>query len=189
MNPIKLNLCSGGVDKEGFINIDKNPLVKPTLVLDITLGEFPYEDNEVEEIWFMHGVEHIERRHWDKIFMECLRTLKVNGKLILGYPEFNVCAMNYMNDAGGQKDYWLKTLYGRRQWVGDEHVTAVNSQELQQILESCGYYRVRYAPESETEYYNSLLVAFKDPQPQCRELLIASELNLQGVAISIQDVV
>lgn len=186
---IKLNLCSGGVNKEGFVSVDINPITKPDLLLDITKDKFPYEDGEVEEVWLMHGVEHIDRKQWDKIFMESLRVLKTNGKLVLGYPEFNVCAMNYMNDHQGQKEYWLKTLYGRRQWAGDEHVTACNSPEIQQILESCGYYRVRYAPESETEYYNSILVAFKDPEPQCRELLLASELNLQGKAVSIQDVI
>jgi predicted SAM-dependent methyltransferase len=189
VSEIKLNLCSGGADKEGFVNIDKNALTKPTLLLDITKEKFPYGDGEVDEVWFMHGLEHIERQHWDNILMEILRVLKTNGKLVLGYPEWKVCAMNYMNDTGGRKEYWLQTLYGRRFWTGDEHVTAVNSEELQQILESCGYFRVRFAPESDVDYYNAIMVAFKDPQPQCRELLIASEMALPGTAVSIQDVV
>src|ERR1039458_7993224 len=42
----------------------------------------------VDEVWLMHGPEHIERHYWDFIFMEVKRVLKPNGKFCLGYPEW-----------------------------------------------------------------------------------------------------
>lgn len=187
---LKLNLASGGCNREGFVNIDKNPKTKPDLVLDIVKNRFPYEDSSVDEVWFTHGPEHIERRFWDSLFMEIKRVLKPNGKFILGYPEWTFCAKKYMeamevND--GQKDFWLQTMYGRRFWEGDEHVTAVNSPELQLFLESTGFYRIKFDKESSEDPYNSLMVAYKDPDPQCREKLLCDEMGL-GEAVSIQTV-
>ena len=192
VHSIKLDLCTGGVFREGFISIDIEKNTNPDVVLDITKEALPYEDGTVEEVSFMHGPEHIERHYWDHIFMEVKRVLIPNGRLSLGYPEWITCAKNYIrsfevNDTS-KRDYWLQTLYGRRHWKGDEHVTAVNSQELQQILESCGYYRVRFM--AETEYnYNALMVAFKDPSPNYREKVMCDELGLQGIPMGIQEVV
>lgn len=187
---MNLNLCAGGEKREGHVNIDKNPKTNPDLLLDITKELLPYEDSTIEEVRFMHGPEHIERNCWDFVFMEILRVLVPTGRLVLGYPEFAVCAMEYIkshqnNDT--KHEYFLQTLYGRRYWTGDEHVTAVNSPELQRILESCGYFRVKFAPESTEDFYNSLMVAFKDPQPQCREILIGESMGLKN-GESIQDI-
>ena len=189
---MKLDLCTGGNCREGFISIDKNPIVRPDVLLDIAKEKLPYEDASIDEVWFMHGPEHIERHFWDFIFMEVKRVLIPNGKLCLGYPEFKVCAQNYIRsfeaNETSQRDYWLQTLYGRRHWIGDEHVTAVNSQELQYILESCGYYRIRFQAEPGEEY-NSLIVAVKDPSPQYREKVVCEEMGLPGIPVSIQEVV
>jgi len=190
---MKLDLCSGPAKKEGFTTVDKNPITKPDLLLDITKQPFPFEDSSVEEIWFMHGPEHIERHYWDFIFMEIKRVLIPNGRLVVGYPEWRICAENYIktfesNDLS-KRDYWLQTLYGRRYWEGDEHVTAVNSVELQLILESCGYYRIKYAPESTIDPYNSIMLAVKDPAPSYRERVICEEMGLPGTPVSIQEVI
>jgi predicted SAM-dependent methyltransferase len=187
---MKLNLCSGGINKEGFINADMNPITKPDLLLDITKEKLPYEDGTVEEVHFFHGPEHIERHYWDFIFMEILRVLPPQGKLFLAYPEFITCAKEYIrffesNDT--KKDYFLQTIYGRRHWSGDEHVTAVNSSELQLILESCGYYRINCMVEESEAYYNTLMIALKDPNPQYREKIMCDEFGL-GEAKSIQQI-
>lgn len=190
---MKLDLCSGGVIYgKDFIHIDKNPKAKPDILLDITIEKLPYEDGSVEEVWLMHGPEHIERIFWDFVFMEVKRVLVPNGVFVLGYPEFKICALNYItsmdnNDPSDKKDYWLKTIYGRRMWTGDEHVTACNSPEIQLILESCGYYKVRFAPESSTDPYNSIMRAVKDPAPTYREKVICDEFGLGKVG-SIQEI-
>jgi predicted SAM-dependent methyltransferase len=186
---IKLNLCAGGVLIKDTVSIDINPKTKPDVLLDVRKEKLPYEDGSIEEIHLMHGPEHIERHFWDFMFMEIKRVLIPNGRFIMGYPEFRICADKYLraletND--GQKDYFLQTIYGRRQWEGDEHVTACNSFELQAILESCGFYRVKYAPEDKDTSYNSLMVAFKDPAHNYREQVVCNELGL-GEAKSIQD--
>lgn len=190
---MKLDLCTGGDRPEGgYICIDRNPLTKPDLVLDITKDKLPYEDESVEEVRFMHGPEHIERHYWDFVFMEIRRVLIPGGRLVVGYPEWTICATNYMKaievDDKAKKDYWLQSLYGRRWWTGDEHVTAVNAPELQWILESCGYYRVNFAPESSQDPYNTLMLAFKDPSPNYREKVMCDEIGLPGVPVSIQEV-
>lgn len=185
----KLNLCSGFEDKKGYVSIDKNPKTKPQVVLDITAERLPYEDKSVDEVLLFHGLEHIKRGKWDFVLGEIARVLKpVEGKLVLGYPEFRVCAANFVNNKDNMRDWWIQTLYGRQLWDGDEHVTCVDSVELQAILESMGFFRVKFAPESKDEYYYSVMIAYKDPAFQHRESLMSSELNL-GECVSIKDVV
>lgn len=187
---MKLNLCCGEVKLKDFVNIDINPKQKPDLVLDVTKEILPYENETVDEVWIMHGPEHLERNVWDFVFMEALRVLKINGRLVLGYPEWSICAEKYikaLKENDSMHEYWLQTMYGRRYWTGDEHVTAVNSVEVQRILESCGFYRVNYAPESTQDYYNTLMSAYKDPAPQYREKIMCDELAL-GEGKSIQDI-
>lgn len=181
---MKLNLCCGEGKLKDFVNIDKQALVQPDLVLDLTKEPYPYEDNSVDEIWLMHGIEHIEYKHWDFFFMEANRVLIPNGKFVLGYPEFTTCVNNYLNNKDGHRDFWVKTLYGRQAWPGDYHVVPCHSPELQRVIESYGFYRVKYSPEPGQEH-DTVMVCFKDPSPMCRELAIAKELNL-GDAISIE---
>lgn len=46
---MKLNLGCGKDYKQGYINVDVSPIVKPDLVLDVTKG-LPYEDNHFTEV-------------------------------------------------------------------------------------------------------------------------------------------
>lgn len=185
---MKLDLCSGGVFREGYTHVDKNPDTKPDVVVDISKEPLPFDDESVEEVMFFHGIEHIERERWDFVFKEIRRVLRPLGKLVLGYPEFRVCAENFVNNKGGGRGFWHQTIYGRKMWPGDEHVSAVDSVELKQILESYCFLRVHWDKESEDDYYYSVMVAFKDPTPQSYESVMAMELRLPGEFRSIKDV-
>jgi predicted SAM-dependent methyltransferase len=174
---MKLNIGSGENKVEGFVNIDMEEGCRPDLLLDIRKERFPYSDNSVEEAWMTHALEHIERRYWDQLFMEVKRVLIINGKFVLAYPEFSKCATNFLNNKNNNRTFWAATLFGLQRWPGDYHVTPMDSSELATILESYGFYRIQWVPESGEEF-NSVMVAFSDPTPMSRELLLAKELGL-----------
>ena len=184
---MKLNLCCGDVISRSYINIDMEPSVKPDLVLDIRKEKLPYENKSIEEVRIFHGIEHIERKYWDFVFMEASRVLLDNGLLVLGYPEFSICVDNFFKNKDNIQNFWMECLYGRQQYPGDYHVTLVHSPELRMILESYGFYRIQTDIESPQDYYYSVTVAKKDPAPQCREVVLGDQVGLKD-SVSIESV-
>jgi len=187
---ISLNIGCGESNLEGFVNIDciEGGQVKPDLLVDISTQKLPYQDNEVDDIWMIHSLEHIEMRKWDFILGEFVRVLKPNGILCLSYPEFRECSQRFLADTNKQRNFWRATLYGRQLYKSDYHVCPMDSNEIKEILESSGFYRVNFKPESNNEPYNTIMVAFKDPAPITRESVLVKELRLElGDKLEIGD--
>jgi SAM-dependent methyltransferase len=75
---MKLNIGCGPYKQNGYINIDKNKVWEPDVVLDITNG-LPYEDNTIDEIMAHHVIEHLDKNDVIKFIEQCYRKLKPNG--------------------------------------------------------------------------------------------------------------
>lgn len=56
---MKLNLGSGEVRIDGFLNCDYDSLTKPDYVFDMERDRFPFEDNSVDVIVASHVLEHL----------------------------------------------------------------------------------------------------------------------------------
>lgn len=176
---IRLNLGSGENKIDGFINVDAEPDTKPDLCLDFRIEPLPFGDGEVDEIWILHCIEHLERRYWGRFFFECRRVLRPDGMFVLAYPEFRVCCDYYLKNYREKQDYWLATIFGRQHYPADYHVTAVNSAELKTILEGQGFYKISYKPEDEPNEFNSTLIAHRPPAGiAMREDVLVQELGL-----------
>lgn len=172
---LKLNYGCGEKYLEDFINIDQEESVKCDLIHDLTKHPFNYEDNSVDVIYMIHSLEHIEIKFWDRIFSEFHRVLKPNGELLLGYPEFEICAFNFLNNVRGIKDFWRNTLYGCQRYPGDYHVVPMESKELERIVSSYSFIDIKTAPD-ESEPFNSWLLCKKGDKLYTRESLLAEEV-------------
>ena len=175
---LRINLGSGEFPLPDFINIDCEPRHKPDLVLDFTKEKLPYDDDSVDDVYMVHCLEHIEFYYWHNLLTEIVRVLKVNGNLLLSYPEFGECARRFLENEGNKKDFWRHTLYGRQMFETDYHVMPMHSKYIKEIIEASGFYRVSYGPEHETVPYNTVLTGKKDPSPCMREDIITKELHL-----------
>lgn len=157
---IRLNIGCGETKLKGFINIDVEKKVKPDLVFNIKKYRLPFKDGSITQINCIHNIEHIEFKFWDYILNEFYRVLKLNGRLILAYPEFERVAENFIKNANGMKDFWRATLYGRQLYRGDYHVTPVVTKDLIQQLFKIGFDEIKHSPEAD-EPYNTFLMAKK----------------------------
>ncbi len=79
---MRLNLGSGWVRKQDYLNIDSNPDTNPDIVAKVPPLDFA--DNSVEEIYASHFLEHVE----DIVFLmnECFRVLKPGGIMNIRVP-------------------------------------------------------------------------------------------------------
>lgn len=183
---LRLNIGCGEFKLDQFVNIDCEESVKPDLLLNVVKESLPYKDGEVDEIWLVHTLEHIEYFHWDHLLREFLRILKPNGVLFLSYPEFGECSRRFLSNENEKRDFWRATLYGRQLYKSDYHVCPMHSPYIKLLLEPYGFYRISFRPESENASYNTILVALKDPSPVMREDVIVKELGLAvGDAIEL----
>lgn len=82
---IKINVGCGPYKKDGYINIDKNGVWNPEIILDVRQG-LPYEDNSVDEITAHHFIEHLTKDEIISFLADCYKKLKPSGVLDLVFP-------------------------------------------------------------------------------------------------------
>lgn len=160
---VKINYGCGELPVPGYINIDstKNAITKPDIIGDILQGELPFKTGEVDEFRMLHCLEHIEKSKWNTIFAEVHRLLSETGEFILAYPEFEICANNFITNYKGARDYWQMTLYGRQLHKGDYHVVPMRTADIINQLEFNGFKNIRYGED--TEYpWNTFVICNKD---------------------------
>jgi len=83
----KLNLGSGEDKKEGYINIDFNPLAEPDVNHDLNQLPYPFEANTFDEVVAFHIIEHLDKPF--EIMKELHRILKPGGLLHIKVPHFS----------------------------------------------------------------------------------------------------
>lgn len=88
----KLNIGCGNDIKKGFINLDfvKQPGVD--IVCDINKFPWPFKDNEFDEIYASHVLEHVD--DFEKTLLEIRRIAKNNAILKVRVPHFS-CGVTY----------------------------------------------------------------------------------------------
>lgn len=83
----KLNLGSGEDYKEGFVNVDWQPLTKADVEHNLNTFPYPFEDNHFDYIEAFHVLEHLDRPF--DVMRELHRLLKPEGKLVVKVPHFS----------------------------------------------------------------------------------------------------
>lgn len=111
----RLNIGCGKDYRNGFINIDNNPLVKPDIVRDIEKG-LPFEDNSVDEIFCPHALEHIHDLKF--VLSEFYRVCKKGAKITIIVPLMDASDMTHVRFFSKdtfrtltEPSYWSNTYY------------------------------------------------------------------------------
>lgn len=87
---IKLHLGCGEIYRDGWVDVDIDPRVKPDIVASIEdLYMFP--DDSVDVIEHNHLFEHLSPTQADQALKEWLRVLKKGGELVFEFPNFDRC--------------------------------------------------------------------------------------------------
>jgi predicted SAM-dependent methyltransferase len=173
----KLNYGCGETKLPDCINVDVDAkgTVKPDVVCDIRKGNLPFEKDHFSTVYAMHVIEHIEQKYWPALFDEFRRVLEPEGKLILAYPEFEICAKYFIENYMGARDYWRMTLFGRQSWPGDYHVVPMRTPEVINYLRSYGFVDIKHTSEHE-EGWSTFIACSKGINPPTRVELYKKEV-------------
>jgi len=83
----KLNIGCGNRKREGWVNLDIDPLCNPDIVRDVDKG-LPFDDNSFDEVYCSHVLEHVQDAYF---LMKEMHRICVNGskiKIIVPHPNF-----------------------------------------------------------------------------------------------------
>lgn len=83
---MKIDIGCGSSKKYGFIGIDILDLQGVDIVHDLNVFPYPYNDNEVDEIWMDQVLEHLNEPI--KVIEELHRICKNGASITIGVPYF-----------------------------------------------------------------------------------------------------
>lgn len=145
MPEIKLNLGSGSRYKESYVNAD---LYAEKVDQRLDLREkLPYSDNEVNEIYASHLIEHFTRLEWKKIKKDWFRVLKPNGLLHILCPDLEQICKGFLEKKEirwcieSNEMSWIEMIYGGQEpyGKGEEHKNGFTMDKLKKDLEEEGF--------------------------------------------------
>jgi predicted SAM-dependent methyltransferase len=82
----KVDFGCGSSKKEGFIGVDFLPLKGVDVVHNLEAFPYPFQDNEVDEVWMDNVLEHL--RNPLKVVEELHRICKNGAKINISVPYF-----------------------------------------------------------------------------------------------------
>jgi SAM-dependent methyltransferase len=83
----KLNLGCGEHHKEGYVNLDWQPLTKPDVAHNLNSVPYPFSDDTFDLVEAYHVLEHLDKPF--DVMKELHRILKPGGTLHIKVPHFS----------------------------------------------------------------------------------------------------
>lgn len=132
---IRLDIGSGAEPKEGFTGVDFY-VVAPGIV-NAPMDKLPYEDEEVDEIYSSHALEHITKYEVVPTLREWRRVLKFDGRLTIEVPDMVWVCENWLKyrDNGWNMD----AIFGMQTSPGQCHKTGFTRNLMCAYLEEAGF--------------------------------------------------
>ena len=174
---ITLNWGCGETKKDAWVNIDTNPKCKPDLNDSLVGYPWDFPSSSVDSIFLNHVIEHTQKRQHDKIFIECNRVLKPGGILFLGYPKFERCSQAYIENRGGDLDFWEATLFGRQTQAGDFHLCGILDWYMKSKLLDMGFTNIKIKEDPLQKEY-SICIAEKSHNVESYESVMGQQFNV-----------
>jgi predicted SAM-dependent methyltransferase len=164
---LHLHLGCGPKYLPGFVNIDANPKQKIDLWLDVRCG-LPFASASVDSIYSTHMIEHFFPDELERLFAECVRTLKPGAGLRLVVPSLQSAIRAYQEN---RREWFydsfprhFDSLGGRFSnfvFCDGQHRTAFDFEYLEEVLRKAGFREVSQWAESRSQIYGANVPAFE----------------------------
>lgn len=159
---MKLNFGCGHVKFEGWINIDRDPAVRPDVVVDLG-APLPFRDGAADYIHSEDFVDQLELDDACRFFRECHRLLAPGGVMRVLTPDLEKLVGYYCRGDAGLVNLWnasvgiplrvatLGEVLNRAMRLGG-HTFLYDHETFSRVLGECGFEARRVAyNESERE--------------------------------------
>jgi SAM-dependent methyltransferase len=135
--PLRLNLGSGHIPREGFMNVDARDLDGVDLVADVR--KLPFEPGTVEEIYSSHLVEHFPVEELRRVVLpHWLDLLRPGGRFVAITPD----AEKMLHEAAAARmpfDDFQRVTFGDQEYDGDFHFAMFTPDSFASLLAEVGF--------------------------------------------------
>jgi SAM-dependent methyltransferase len=135
--PLRLNLGSGHVPREGFVNVDSRELEGVDVVSDVRA--LPFERGSVAEIYSAHLVEHFPLEELRRVVLpHWFEVLRPGGKLVAVTPD----AQTMIEEAAAGRmpfDDLQRVTFGDQEYDGDFHFAMYTPDSFAGLLSEAGF--------------------------------------------------
>jgi predicted SAM-dependent methyltransferase len=138
---LRLNLGCGHILLEGYLNVDRRALPGVDVVAEV--NELPFEQEEVDEIFSAHLLEHFPQEQLRRELLPYFfRLLKEGGEFNAVVPDAEAMIQEYSN---GQYPYddMREVFYGAQDYDGDFHFNMFTPDSLSNLLFEAGLVDVK----------------------------------------------
>jgi predicted SAM-dependent methyltransferase len=136
----KVDLGCGKGKLPGYIGIDSEPIEGVVdYVMDVRSG-LPFVDEEVDEIYTSHFLEHLTGPECLKLLEECHRVLKPSGIMEIIVPDFVWCLEEFLKT--DEEERWgfpAARIFGIQDKPGEYHKNGFTRERLMGILRAAGF--------------------------------------------------
>ena len=143
IGPLRLNLGSGHIPREGFVNVDARNLDGVDVVADVR--KLPFEPGTVEEIYSSHLVEHFPIEELRRVVLpHWLKLLRPGGRLVAITPD----AETMLKEAAAARmpfEDYQRVTFGDQEYDGDFHFAMFTPDSLASLLREAGFSDVEIA--------------------------------------------
>ena len=144
---IKLEIGGGRKPRKGYLNCDIREL--PGVDIVCSADNLPFDNEQVDEIYSRHVIEHFTLKEFLKVLQEWNRVLKIDGELYIICPNllWNLKQILngshesfYIKESGRNDRFWgFGSLFGWQQDQYDIHKFGYYFELLKDILEEFGF--------------------------------------------------
>lgn len=161
--PARLHLGCGGVNLEGFINVDLHPedpdvvdSSRDGCVADVLadMRNLDLPDNSIDEIQTFHTIDHFTRWECVDMLTDWHRMLRPGGKLVIEVADFARCVLWLFHPIANRRRVARNQFYGN-QWDRidfETHRYVWSAREIKRELKSIGFTTIRVTHRTETHY-------------------------------------
>ncbi len=144
---------------------------------DLVTFPYPFISNLFHEIYLFHTIEHIPENYHAAIATELHRLIRIDGKIIITYPEFIKCADAYKANKDGRREYWKATIYGRGYTEADRHKALMDTPCFIDLLGKQGLKTTKVTAEKASPE-NTILCCVRVDKPLTYEHLMQKEFEI-----------
>ena len=134
---LRVNLGCGHLPLNDYLNVDRRELPGIDIVADV--GNLPFEEGEVDEIFSAHLLEHFPLEQLKRSLLPYWqRLLKPGGAFRAVVPDHETMLREYASGTYPFEDLRLVT-YGAQDYAGDFHFNMFTPDTLSRLLEETGF--------------------------------------------------
>lgn len=137
---VRLNLGSGQIPLNGYINIDARDLPGVDIVTDA--GNLPFENGSIEEIVSFHVLEHFPEERLRRLLPYWRSLLRSGGTFRAVVPDGEAMLSRYA--AGSYPfEHFRTVLFGAQEYEGDCHFNMFTPDSLYTMLKDTGFQDIK----------------------------------------------